>query len=132
MDSTILETSISTDQEESSQSQLPKVSLRSLAQLGRGHPTRCYCLSNYTMLISIFYELCEFDFEPFNADKKVSSLDQFLSYMNEEDIFDCFPGIGNIIATDLVHAASYLHSRDIVPSDGKPANVLVSNSHYKS
>ena len=30
-------------------------------------------------------ELCEFDFEPVNADKKVSSLDQFLSYMNEED-----------------------------------------------
>ena len=25
----------------------------------------------------LFYELCEFDFEPFNADKKVSSFNQF-------------------------------------------------------
>ena len=35
--------------------------------------------------IFLMMELCEFDFEPFNADKKVSSLDQFLSYMNGED-----------------------------------------------
>ena len=39
--------------------------------------------------------------------KKVSSLDQFLSYMNEEDIFDSFPGIGNVIASDVVRSVSY-------------------------
>ena len=59
------------------------------------------------MLIQFIYELCEFDFEPFNADKKVSSLDQFLSYMNEEDIFDSFPGIVNVIASDAVRTGSY-------------------------
>ena len=48
--------------------------------------------------VSLMMELCEFDFEPFNADKKVSSLGQFLSHMSEDDIFDSFPGIGNIIA----------------------------------
>ena len=44
-------------------------------------------------------ELCEFDFELFNADlfKKISLLDQFLSYLNEEDMFDSFPCIGNVI-----------------------------------
>ena len=52
--------------------------------------------------------------------------------MNEEDIVDSFPGIGNVIASDVVCAVSYLHSRDIVHRDTKPANVLVSNSHYKS
>ena len=43
-------------------------------------------------------ELREFDFEPFNTDQNVSSLDQFLSYINKEDIFDSLPGIGNVIA----------------------------------
>ena len=38
---------------------------------------------------------------------KVSSLGQFLSYMNEEDIFDSFPGIVNVIASDVVHAVQY-------------------------
>ena len=52
--------------------------------------------------------------------------------MNEEDIFDSFPGIGNVIASDVVHTVSYLHSRDIVHRDIKPANILVFNSHYKS
>ena len=53
-----------------------------------------------------------------------------LSLMNEEDIFDSFPGIGNVIASDVVRAVSYLHSRDTVHKDIKPANV--SNSHCKS
>ena len=76
-------------------------------------------------------ELCEFDFEPCNAHKKVSSLDQFLSY-NKEIIFDSFPGIENVIVSDVLRAVSYLHSRDIIHRDRKPANVLVFNSHYKS
>ena len=51
--------------------------------------------------------------------------------MNGEDIFDSFPGIGsNIIASDVIRAASCLHSRDIVHRDIKPTNELVSNSHY--
>ena len=45
--------------------------------------------------------------ESFNADKKVSSLDQFLSHMNKEVIFDSFPGIGNVIVSDVVRVVSY-------------------------
>ena len=52
--------------------------------------------------------------------------------MNEEDIFDSFRAIGKLIASDVVRAVSYEHSRDIVHRDKKPANVLVPSSHYKS
>ena len=77
-------------------------------------------------------ELCEFDFQLLNADKIVSSMDLLLSYMNKEDIFDSFPGIGNIIASNIVRAVSYLHNRNIVHRDIKPAKILVSNFHYKN
>ena len=30
--------------------------------------------------------------------------------MNEEDIFDSFPGIGNVIASDVVRVVSYLET----------------------
>ena len=59
-------------------------------------------------------------------------MDQFLSYMNEEVIFDSFLGIEKVIASNIVRAVSYQHSRDTLRKDGKPANVLVFNSHYKS
>ena len=55
-----------------------------------------------------------------------------MSNINEENIFDSFPGIGNIIVSDVVCAVSYLRSRENVHRDIKPANVLVSNSHYKT
>ena len=59
------------------------------------------------MLIAIYLWVMWIDFKPFNADKNVSSLDRFLSYMNEEDIFDSFPGIVNVIASDVVSAVQY-------------------------
>ena len=58
-------------------------------------------------------EFCECDFEPLNADKKVSWLGQFFSCMNKDDIFNSSPGIGNAIASGLVRAVSYLNSKDI-------------------
>ena len=59
-------------------------------------------------------------------------MDKFLLRMNEEDIFDSFPGIGNVMASDFVCAVSYLHNRFIVHKDIRPTNVLVSNFYYKS
>ena len=38
---------------------------------------------------------------------KVSSLYQLLSHMNEEEIFDSFAGIVNVIASDTGRAVSY-------------------------
>ena len=39
---------------------------------------------------------------------------------------------GNVVASDVVRAVSYLGSRDIAHRDIKPANIFVSSSHYKS
>ena len=47
--------------------------------------------------VSLMMKLCKSDLEPFNADIRVSSLDQFWAYMNEEDIFDILPGTANVI-----------------------------------
>ena len=62
--------------------------------------------------VCLIMEFCECDFEPLNADKKVSSLGQFFSCMNK-DIFNSSPGIGNAIASGLIRAVSYLNSKDI-------------------
>ena len=45
--------------------------------------------------------------------------------MNEEDIFDSFPGIGNVIASDVVRVVSHLHSKDIVQRDIKQCPVPI-------
>ena len=52
--------------------------------------------------------------------------------MNEEDNFDSFPDIGDVITSVIVRTLSFLHSWEIVRRDIKPDNVLVSNYHYKS
>ena len=43
--------------------------------------------------------------------------------MNEEVIFDGFPGIGNVIASVVLRAVSYLHSRDIVHKTNQRSSV---------
>lgn len=78
---------------------------------------------------SIFMELCEFSFLPFERDVSFNSLDKYLSYMDEEDLFSFFPKIGIAIAKDISCAICYLHQRDMVHRDIKPQNILVSNQH---
>ena len=52
--------------------------------------------------------------------------------MSEESYFTCFPGIGNVTARDITNATVYLDGKDIVHKDIKPANILVSYSHYSN
>ena len=79
--------------------------------------------------VSIMMELCKFSFIPFGGTEVVNFLDKLLILMSEESYFTCFPGIGNITARDITNAIVYLHRKDIVHKDIKPANILVSNSH---
>ncbi|XP_065059735.1 LOW QUALITY PROTEIN: serine/threonine-protein kinase Chk2-like, partial [Rhopilema esculentum] len=57
-------------------------------------------------------------------------LDQFLSYLDGEELFVYFSSICNKIVKHVLTAVDFLHSRDIVHRDIEPANVLVSNLHY--
>ena len=61
---------------------------------------------------------------PLMKTKKVSSLDQFSLCMNKEDLFDSFPGIGNVIVSDAVCAVSHLHNKDIVYRGYKPSKTF--------
>ena len=86
-------------------------------------------LQLYDADLNLFTGYVNFGSALCNADKNVSSLDQFLSHMNKEVIVDSFPGIGSVIVTDVVRAVPYQYSTDIIHRDTKPANVLVSNFH---
>ena len=77
-------------------------------------------------------EFCTFSFTPFNRDATVNSLDEFLSYYDQEDLHCFFPTILHKMSSDTTKAVQYIHSNNIVHRDIKPANNLVSNMYYKN
>ena len=82
--------------------------------------------------ISIIMEYLEFSFVLFGKDIKVNSLEKLLGVFDSGSLLPFFPGIGSIIASDIINAVCYLHQNDIVHRDIKPSNVLVNNHYYNS
>ena len=80
---------------------------------------------------TIMLEYVYFDFEPFGRLGRVSSLEEFLGFVEIREVGDQFP-FQYEIAEDMCRGLAHLHELGIVHRDIKPANVLVSNQHYCS
>jgi serine/threonine protein kinase len=74
-----------------------------------------------------------FDFGPFveNKDLRASSLEDFLTSLDDMDAVDSFP-VQDKIVSDVASGLMFLHSCDCYHRDLKTANILVSNQHYCS
>ena len=82
--------------------------------------------------ITIMMEFCAFSFTSFNWDAIVNSLDEFLSYYDQENLRCFFPTILHRTSFDTTKAVQYIHSNNIVQRHIKPSNILVSNMHYNN
>lgn len=76
-------------------------------------------------------EYVYFDLEIFGGDGKVSSLNNFLSCLDWNDCNGIDATFMTKIASDVLSGLKYLREKDIAHHDLKPANVLVSNQHYR-
>ena len=85
-----------------------------------------FCPEPYAIMLEY---LC-FDFSVFNADKKVTSLDNSLHFIDERLEDSALKKFQPKIARDIADGLSYLHNNGIVHRDLKPENILVSNQHY--
>ena len=88
---------------------------------------KAVCTEPVAMMMKYVY----FDLEIFGGVGKVSSLNDFVRCLDQNDCH----GIGaNLMTKISVHDLSglkYLHEKDVAHRDLKPANVLVSNHHYR-
>eukprot|EP00794_Sanderia_malayensis_P019450 gene19450-21376_t len=80
--------------------------------------------------IAVMLEYCEFSFRPFDREFAPNTLQQFLHYIDNEDLVYFFPGIVMDIMKDVTGALQFMHANSMVHTDIKPANVLVTNVHY--
>ena len=51
--------------------------------------------------VLIMMEYCVFSFTPVQRIGKFNYLDQLLQYLSTDDLFTCFPGILNFMASDI-------------------------------
>ena len=75
-------------------------------------------------------EYVKFSFRPFEDDRVVSSLSEFLSHADLQYEFKGFEHVVPVIAKEVAVGLKFLHENGIAHRDLKPANILLSNDHY--
>ena len=76
-------------------------------------------------------ELVYFDFWPFGLERRVYSLKEFVIFLSSKDrAMESFSSLFMKIGDDTAGGRKYLLDNNIVHSDLKPRNILISNQMY--
>ena len=75
-------------------------------------------------------EYVKFSFRPFEDERVVSSLSEFLSHTDLQFEFKGFEHVAPVIAKEVAVGLKFLQENGIAHRDLKPANILLSNDHY--
>jgi tRNA A-37 threonylcarbamoyl transferase component Bud32 len=67
----------------------------------------------------------------FGVEKTVSSLADFLQFIDMECEFASFANLLPVCVKDILTGLDYLHNKNIAHRDLKPSNILVCNQHLK-
>ncbi len=80
----------------------------------------------------IIMEYSVFDFNSFGTNKEVTTLEDFVHFIDDEYDFSSFSEMIPVCAKDVATGLVFLHRRNVAHKYLKLSNVLVSNVHYIS
>ena len=95
-----------------------------------GHPNIVSFIAISVSPFWLMIEYVKFSFRPFEDDRVVSSLSEFLSHADLQFEFKGFEHVVPVIAKEVAVGLNFPHENGIAHRDLKPVNILLSNDHY--